>query len=87
MARLAAMMMACDEATFLVSKSRDQKLSFKERINLRMHLLSCKICLRFARDIEKLDNYLKSDAFQCTHHNLNAKKKEEIKEIIIKEIN
>jgi len=42
------MMITCKEATFLISKEQQDKLSFAEKMQLKFHLLMCKYCRRFA---------------------------------------
>ena len=86
MARMAGMMLSCEESSFLVSKSLEQKLTFKERINLRMHLLSCKFCLRYMKDIKVLDDYLKSNHKKYSHHQLNRDEKERIESAVLKNL-
>jgi len=41
------MMITCKEATFLISKDQQDKLSFLERFRLNLHLMMCKYCRRF----------------------------------------
>lgn len=40
-------MLNCDSATLLITKSDFVKLKCSERIKLQMHLASCKLCRRF----------------------------------------
>ena len=42
-------MLKCREAAQLVSESLDRKLSWRERVQVTLHLLMCKICARFRR--------------------------------------
>ena len=44
-------MITCEEAARLISDSLDQKLPLRLRIALRMHLLMCRICPRFSRQL------------------------------------
>jgi hypothetical protein len=44
----------CKEATQLVSKMQDQRLSLGERLKLRLHLLICVACARFERQMRLL---------------------------------
>ncbi len=44
-------MLNCKEATQLVSESLDRKLSFHQRIGIRIHLLMCKFCLRYDKQL------------------------------------
>ena len=48
-------MITCKQASQLVSERHDRKLSWRERIALRLHLWICKNCQRFERQI----NYIK----------------------------
>ena len=47
-------MFSCKEASRLVSESLDRKLTFWERMGLGFHLVICRFCLRFARDMQRL---------------------------------
>ena len=47
-------MKSCKEVTELVSQSIDQRLSWLEWMQLRMHLLTCTACSRFKRQAEFL---------------------------------
>ncbi|HEY4800800.1 MAG TPA: zf-HC2 domain-containing protein [Bacteroidia bacterium] len=46
---LKSMMVSCREATFLISKREERKLSFGERIHLAMHLSMCEFCKAFEK--------------------------------------
>lgn len=39
--------LSCRDVTHLVLKAEDQRLSFAERLGVRLHLLICKACPRF----------------------------------------
>lgn len=41
------MMLNCDSATLLITKSEFVKLKCSDRIRLKVHLASCKFCRRF----------------------------------------
>ncbi len=41
----------CKEVTRLVSESLDRDLSVPERLTLRVHVLMCVLCRRFARQV------------------------------------
>ena len=73
MAYMSKLMIACDEASFLVSYKNDQKLGFKRWWQLKIHLLSCRICRRYAHQIDQLnesvDQYREiCNQETCTHH-------------------
>jgi len=52
-------MMNCKEITLLIEKSKDQKLSFKQRLIVKLHLKICKVCHNYAIDSAFLDRLLK----------------------------
>ncbi|MFN3751318.1 MAG: zf-HC2 domain-containing protein [Thiobacillus sp.] len=52
----------CKETTVLASRAMDTRLSFGERIALRMHLAICANCARFAQQLNDMRNFLRMDA-------------------------
>ena len=66
-------MIACDEASYLISLREDQHLSFRQRWQLKMHLLTCHLCRKYARQIgemqQALERYRKGCTSEsCAHH-------------------
>ena len=66
-------MIACDEASFLVSYKQDARLGFKRWWQLKMHLLTCHLCRKYARQIEELNHSVdlyrvSSGNGTCPHH-------------------
>ncbi|GET33109.1 hypothetical protein PbJCM13498_19720 [Prolixibacter bellariivorans] len=58
-------MLSCEDATGLISRKQHEKLTFKERVQLTIHLWSCKFCRRFERQLNYLNRvigHLKQDA-------------------------
>lgn len=47
-------MLTCKEAAILLSDSLDMKLPLRQRVSLRIHLLMCKLCPRFERQLRFL---------------------------------
>jgi len=47
-------MMPCKEAARLISEERDRKLSFGQKMGLRMHLVMCALCRGYKQNIEAL---------------------------------
>ncbi len=45
-------MITCREASQLISRARDVRLAWRERLALRLHLLACEMCRRYGRQIE-----------------------------------
>ena len=48
-------MLSCKEAAQLVSEGLDRQLSFSRRMSLRLHVLMCRACSRYARQVKALD--------------------------------
>jgi hypothetical protein len=44
-------MLNCKQTSQLVSQSLDRRLTWKERLAVRLHLLICKYCARFNRQL------------------------------------
>jgi len=78
-------MISCDVATYLISKSRETNLNFKEKMDLKIHLLTCKACRLFGKQIDEMENKIKfSINYFETNQNihLHQEKKESIKKEI-----
>ncbi|MBM5572233.1 MULTISPECIES: zf-HC2 domain-containing protein [Deefgea] len=45
-------MLKCREVSFLLSEAQDRPLSVGEALQLRIHLLMCKKCSNFARQLK-----------------------------------
>jgi hypothetical protein len=44
-------MLSCKEVSHLVSESLDRKLPFHLRLQMRIHLLMCRFCSRFRKQV------------------------------------
>ncbi len=51
-------LLTCREATFYASRALDEPLPTGDRVALRLHLLMCPSCLRFTRQLQKLQHCL-----------------------------
>ncbi|WP_404360755.1 zf-HC2 domain-containing protein [Methylotuvimicrobium sp. KM1] len=47
-------MLTCKEASVLATKAMDGKLTFRERVGLRLHIAMCGLCRRYVRDTKRL---------------------------------
>ena len=74
----------CQEASFLISKRQETKLTWKEKIRLNFHVSICEPCSHFAKQVVILDasmahffslNPSQSQAF-------SEKKKEDLEKFI-----
>ncbi len=52
-------MLSCREASRLVSEGLDHNLPWAQRLSLRLHLMMCRGCSRFRRQIEGLDRFVR----------------------------
>jgi len=82
-------MLNCEEATFLITKSEVEKLGCIKKIQLKMHLAGCSFCRRFKlqsdiinKSLESLENIKNYNE----HHHLPAEKKAELQNIIEKSL-
>ena len=84
-------MIACDEASFLISYRSDQRLGFFRWWQLKIHLLSCHLCRKYARQIGQLNRSVEIYKQQCTHescaHHLSAEAGKRIVHTLEKELN
>ena len=60
-------MIACDEASFLVSYRHENRLGFKRWWQLNMHLLSCHLCRKYARQIDQVNASVTQYRESCNH--------------------
>lgn len=51
-------MMPCRESARLISASLQRRLSWKERLQLYLHLRACEICKRYQRQLRFLEKSL-----------------------------
>jgi hypothetical protein len=58
---LGALSPSCKESTRLQSAALDRRLTFLERFGLRCHLLLCKWCRRYGRQIKFLRSAARED--------------------------
>ena len=84
-------MIACDEASFLISYRLDHRLGPYRWMQLKMHLLTCHLCRKYASQIEQLnkavEQYSEACSSQICYHHLPQNYREEIKEQISRELN
>ncbi len=52
------MMLSCKEATRIVSEGLDRELPFWRRMGLRLHVVMCRGCLRYTRQITALNRLI-----------------------------
>jgi hypothetical protein len=83
-------MIACDEASFLISYRYDKSLGFKKWMQLKMHLLSCHLCRKYASQIEQLNTAVHHYSDECSsetcEHHLPENSKAKINRLIVEEL-
>ena len=57
--RKACEMLSCKEASELMSQAQERKLSWTEKLGLKLHLVMCAACSRFARQLEFLQQSMR----------------------------
>jgi len=80
---LGGMFPSCKEAARLQSDALDRSLPFRERFGLRLHLLICKWCRRYGRQIAFLRTAARShheDAQTAPAQGLSREARQRIKE-------
>jgi hypothetical protein len=52
-------MISCKDYTLLIEKSKEQKLTFFQRLQIKLHAKLCKVCDNYAVDSAFLDKLIK----------------------------
>lgn len=55
-------MLHCDKVSKFVSESMDRELSLLEKIGVRVHLLMCGHCARFAKQLKLVRNTIRKES-------------------------
>jgi hypothetical protein len=74
----------CRRATFLIEKTPESTLSFKENIEMRLHLLNCPVCRRYKEQSQVIQTKLLSH-FKSLSINfvpMKSSKKQELDRIL-----
>ncbi len=77
----------CREASRLQSEALDHPLSLPQRVGLRMHLLICKWCRRYGKQIRFLRQALHdhpNEVNEAPPHTLSAEAREQLKRTLRK---
>lgn len=82
-----AVMLSCEEATFLITKSEMTKVGCLKRMQLRMHLTACEFCRRFKTQSNYINqslSQLEVSEFQESENKkkLPVEKKKELQSLI-----
>jgi hypothetical protein len=76
--------LTCQEASLLISKRQETKLTWQENVKLRFHLSICEPCTRFAKQVVVLDaslsRFFKSSSGKSQQ--FSSQKKNDLEEMI-----
>ncbi len=78
------LMLSCDTATFFITKKDYKKLSCRENVQLKMHLMGCKLCRSFKDQNAILSEKIKAIQNDPPPVKLTEAKKQEIQEVLAK---
>lgn len=72
----------CKDISRLVSDSMDRNLSLKHRLGIRFHLMMCRYCYRFARQLKRMRQVIQQETAPQTppRQTLSDKQKQRIRE-------
>jgi hypothetical protein len=88
---LSRRMITCDEASYMISFRQDNPLGFRRWRSLKMHLLVCHLCRKYARQIDQLNHllirYRESYADPACHHHLSGDGRLKIQQAVSRELN
>lgn len=80
------LMLSCKKATELIEKRTLVKLSFKEKVQLRLHKSMCDACTAYEKQSRKIDELLHKHIHADRFENKVALNNEPLKEKIINNI-
>lgn len=72
-------MLHCDKVSKFVSESMDRDLSLVEKVGVRVHLLMCRHCARFARQLELVRNSIRKESNNYPQLKLDEDAKKKMK--------
>ncbi len=78
------LMLSCDTATFYITKKDYKKLSCKENVQLKMHLMGCKLCRSFKDQNAIISEKIKALQSDPPAVKMTEAKKQEILEALTK---
>ena len=80
------MMIGCQKASYLTSKGEEGTLSAGETLQLKVHLMACKMCKHFKDQSQFLGDNLKDvmtdEKHNCSNKPMSTDKKEALREML-----
>ncbi len=77
-----SIMLSCEKATFFITKRDYVKLSCKENLQLKMHLMGCKFCRNFDKQNTMISEKLNTLQENPPSEKLSDDKKLEIQQLL-----
>lgn len=71
--------MSCQKASYIIEKREVSKISLREKISLKFHLMICALCRRYESDSKILGRILKSLHKKESSTHLSSEDKEALK--------
>lgn len=80
-------MLSCEEVTRLVSESLDRELSLRQRVSIKMHLMMCRLCSRYKKQLAGLReafrlHALREEDMDIYRASLSSEARERIKQAL-----
>lgn len=73
----------CQEITELIERSKIQRISVAERLELRMHMAICKNCRQYFKDSIAIDEMMESKRFKhLSEHSFSSSEKDKLKALL-----
>ena len=90
MVYMSRQMIACDEAGYLVSYRSENSLGLIRWWKLQMHLITCHLCRKYARQIRQLNDLVHRYGEACSHeecaYHLTGEAEQRIEHAVQREI-
>jgi hypothetical protein len=77
----------CKKATFLIEKKMTDKITFREHIELRIHLVGCSVCRLYEQQSGKINQMVQQLFHGSADAKLDDKFKKDLQERIEEELN
>jgi hypothetical protein len=81
------MLLTCKTASEFIEKRKNNSMTLKERVQLKIHLLICKVCRYYEKQSAIIDKLLHLKSKQQAETKHTDKEIEELKENIIQKFN
>ncbi len=77
--------LTCNKATEMVEKEKVTKITWVEKIKLKLHLSVCKVCQSYKTNSDLMDSFFEKE--NINQNNVKLTENKELKDAIISKIN